>query len=455
MSAPAPEPTESDRRAGRRRAVWRWHFFAGLFVAPVVLVLSITGGLYLFQKEITRWWNADLVIIQPGATPMTLQSQESLVLTAFPGATIHQVGMPLRADEASVWSLETRDGAARDVYVDPYRGHVVGDRDSTTQPMSIVAKLHGTLLAGQAGSYLVELVACWTLIMLVTGIYLWWPERWKWRGVAVPRLDEGVRTRRRDLHAIPAMLVSLVVGFLVITGLPWSAFWGVQFAKLGAVMPWVAPSPNFSAPPALAGRVEDPHAVHREKESLPWPVQQMETPSALGAGDAGVALVDRRLAALDLSYGPGVRVFYPESDTGVYTVSYVPMKAQGQRTLYLDPSNGGVLADIGWRDYSPAAKAVEWGVMAHMGKQLGRGNQIFNLVIVLTLIAAAVLGIYMWWERRPPGTLGAPALRPGDSLPPAMAIALVTIGVLFPFAGATMLLVLFLGQVLRTLRNAG
>ena len=39
-------------RPGLHRSVWRWHFYAGLFVAPVLLVLALTGAIYLFSTEI-------------------------------------------------------------------------------------------------------------------------------------------------------------------------------------------------------------------------------------------------------------------------------------------------------------------------------------------------------------------------------------------------------------------
>ncbi|HUO68329.1 MAG TPA: PepSY domain-containing protein, partial [Gammaproteobacteria bacterium] len=34
------------------RAVWRWHFYAGLLVLPFLSLLAVTGGLYLFKPEI-------------------------------------------------------------------------------------------------------------------------------------------------------------------------------------------------------------------------------------------------------------------------------------------------------------------------------------------------------------------------------------------------------------------
>jgi hypothetical protein len=34
------------------RAVWRWHFYAGLLVIPFLMALAITGCIYLFDDEI-------------------------------------------------------------------------------------------------------------------------------------------------------------------------------------------------------------------------------------------------------------------------------------------------------------------------------------------------------------------------------------------------------------------
>ncbi|HEY0115551.1 MAG TPA: PepSY-associated TM helix domain-containing protein, partial [Allosphingosinicella sp.] len=34
--------------------MWRWHFYAGLIVLPVLVWLAVTGGLYLYKPEIER-----------------------------------------------------------------------------------------------------------------------------------------------------------------------------------------------------------------------------------------------------------------------------------------------------------------------------------------------------------------------------------------------------------------
>lgn len=38
--------------SGAYRAVWRWHFYAGLLVLPFLMLMALTGGLYLFKAEI-------------------------------------------------------------------------------------------------------------------------------------------------------------------------------------------------------------------------------------------------------------------------------------------------------------------------------------------------------------------------------------------------------------------
>lgn len=42
-------------RTALYRTVWRWHFYAGLFVVPMVLILALTGTAYLFKPQVDRW----------------------------------------------------------------------------------------------------------------------------------------------------------------------------------------------------------------------------------------------------------------------------------------------------------------------------------------------------------------------------------------------------------------
>jgi uncharacterized iron-regulated membrane protein len=445
------------------RAVWRWHFYAALWTAPLLIVLTLSGAIYLFDREIDAWWNRSMqtVALAPGLAPLPLARQEAIVKAAHSGAAVLRVRLPFAADEATIWTVRKEDGPAQDVFLDARRGRITGTADPSLQPTNPVRKVHGTFFCGEIGSHVVELVACWTLVMMTTGIWLWWPRKWKARGVFVLRLAAGGRRMWRDLHAIPSIFLAGFVILLVLTGLPWSAFWGTQFARLGEVVPFIAPSPNFHAPPEADGKpANDPHAMHKAMAmapadpKLPWTIRHSQMPPGAGSGPAGIAQVEALLPRLDRAhFGEGVRIIYPQGPEGVFTVSYVPDKAEGQRTLYLDPGSGRVLANVGWADYSPVAKAVEWGVMTHLGRQYGIANQLTNLAVCLMLMASVSAGLVLWWRRRPRGQLGAPALQPGDRTPGVIKALLAVLAVLFPLVGATMLPVLAWGQMRRQSRR--
>lgn len=436
---------ERTRGTGAYRSVWRWHFYAGLFSAPLLIVLTLTGAIYLFDREIDGWWNRDMQTVAASGTMLPLAAQEAAVLRAFPDAVIGRVRLPHNAGEAAVWNVRLPGGTAQDVYLDPYRGIVTGAADPALQPTVIVRDLHGNLMGGEIGSHIVELVACWTLVMLATGVWLWWPRRWKLRGVVVPRLSATGRRFWRDLHAIPATVNALLVALLVLTGLPWSAFWGQQFARIGESVPFVAPSPNFKAPPTVVpGAAADEHAMHDpDAAKLPWTIRQMPMPHGSGGHGVGIAEIEQLLPRLHRErFGGGVRIFYPTKPGGVFTISYVPDKAAGQRTIHVDPGTGVILDDIGWENYSPVAKAVEWGVSLHVGREYGLANQLANLAVCLVLVGSVVAGIVLWWRRRPEGELAAPITHADDRLPPVVVGMIAALAVLFPLVGASLLLVL-------------
>ncbi len=78
-----------------------------------------------------------------------------------------------------------------------------------------------------------------------------------------------------------------------------------------------------------------------------------------------------------------MRIFYPATEKDVFKINYVPDKAQGQQTLYIDPASGELLDDIGWQRYSALAKVVEWGTMTHLGLADGSVESVVELHVLL------------------------------------------------------------------------
>src|SRR3546814_18429965 len=87
----------------------------------------------------------------------------------------------------------------RDVFVSP-RGEVLGSIAPDRRLMAWVRSIHGQLLLGKRGSWLVELAASWAIVLVLSGLYLWWPRGRGFAGVVWPRLKGGRRRFWRELH---------------------------------------------------------------------------------------------------------------------------------------------------------------------------------------------------------------------------------------------------------------
>ncbi len=166
---------ESDHPSASRswpdyRAVWRWHFYAGLFCIPFVVVLSISGSIYLFKTEIESWIDRPYDRLEVGGQPASAADQVRAALAAVPGSTLNSYELPPAADSA-VRVLVSRDGKATRVYLHPESLDVLKTVADDDRFMRVLFRLHGELLMGNRGSAMVELAASWAIVMILTGLY--------------------------------------------------------------------------------------------------------------------------------------------------------------------------------------------------------------------------------------------------------------------------------------------
>jgi len=172
----APEPAPRPPRPGRRpsgakpsggglfRAVWRWHFFASFVVVPVLLVLAVTGLIYLFRFQLEPLLHPDLMKAEPSATQQLAQpysAQLAAVRSAYPDATVVSLAEPREEGRSTVFSVVMPDGEGRDVFVDPFAVEVLGSMDPDTTLSGTAVRLHADLMAGRVGDAVMELGACW------------------------------------------------------------------------------------------------------------------------------------------------------------------------------------------------------------------------------------------------------------------------------------------------------
>ena len=429
---------------------WRWHFYAGLFVIPFMIMLALTGIVYLFKPQLDQLMYPELLNVQPVGTPLSADQQLARLQQALPQAEVSQYLPPATA-ESSAQFVAQLDGRKTNLFLDPYSGVLLGQQDAADNLQAIARALHGELLIGTVGDRLIELAAGWGIVLVVSGLYLWWPRGQGGAGVLWPRLSARGRLLWRDLHAVSGFWGSALLLFMLLTGMTWTGFWGVQFAGAWNHFPaamWdavpqsnvQARSLNTATAQTVAWAVEntplpqsDPHAGHRG-HALPG---ASASPERIGLQ----LVVD---TASRLGVQPGYSISFPGDEKGVFTVALFADDPRNDATLHLDQYSGEVLADVRWADYGLVARAVETGVMLHEGKLFGLANQLIMLLVCLLILLGSVSGLVMWWKRRPHGRFGVPPLRHDLPLWKGGVAIMFGLGLLFPLVGASLLLMLAL-----------
>jgi uncharacterized iron-regulated membrane protein len=423
------------------RAIFRLHFYAGLIVAPFVLILAITGAIYLFNTEIEDAAHPDWRFVHTQGAHLAPERLVNGAIDAFPGARPTRIDLPTAPNRTAMVFLTPENGAPFRVYVDPVSGQALGSFVYTQTLVGWADLMHGELLLGDAGDLIVELAACWAIVMVLTGLYLWWPRSAnRLFGVFLPRFGAG-RLFWRDLHAVGGVWISLLLLFLLITGLPWSNTWG---ANLDRVMnqAGIGYPASYRAHVDHAATASNP-TLSQTNPGVPWTLAQAPAPHSdhaahmpmapISVGEAGRIFAQHGLTT-------AYRLVYPRDAHDVFTAYAYPDRPEGQRTIHLDQYSGAVLNDVRFADYGVGAKAVEWGVQLHMGNYFGLPNQLLMLLAAFGAALLSVTGPIMWLMRRKTG-LGAPNSLSSGKFVWAVALLLAGLGVVFPALGLTALTV--------------
>ncbi|WP_037772600.1 PepSY-associated TM helix domain-containing protein [Streptomyces sclerotialus] len=425
-----------------RPLVLRLHFYAGLLIAPFLLVAAVTGLLYAGSLQAEKIVYAHELRTEPGDSVLPLSRQVDAALREHPEGTLTAV-RPSDGPGATTRVILDAPGLADDnslaVFVDPYTGEVRGALESYGSSGALPLRatldhLHRDLLLGEPGRLYSELAASWLWVVALGGVLLWLGRR------RAARRLRGTTGRRRTLswHGTVGLWSAVGLVALSATGLTWSAYAGEHIGRVQDALGGATPAVSTEIPGAAETPGTD-HGAHAGHES------HAGHEGHAGHGGTGA----RPLAGLDATLrtarqegldGP-VEVRVPTAAAPAYVVQQTDKEwPERLDSIAVDPASGRVTDRLDFADHPLLAKATRWGIDLHMGLLFGLANQVALAALMVALILLILWGYRMWWQRRPrrdPGCRGGRAY-------PRGAWRQVPVSVLLPMAAVAALVGWFL-----------
>lgn len=424
---PAPSAAPKSPLAALRPLVLRLHFYAGVLVAPFLLVAAVTGGLYAASFQVEKVLYADETTVPVGDRKLPVSEQVAAARQTHPEGTVSAV-RPSPADDASTRVMLSGvagidDNKTLAVFVDPYTAKVRGSLEQygSTGALPVrtwIDEFHANLHLGETGRLYSELAASWLWVISGGGLVLWSGRR------RARRRLRGTTGRRRTLSLHGSVGVWAAAGFFFLsaTGLTWSAYAGAHIDTLRTEL--------HQATPAISAAAGD-HGGHGE-----------DGEEVTGGGSATEGDLDKILAAARAEgLGDPVEIVPPADEATAYVVRQVQREwPTKQDAVAVDPVTAEVTDTLRFADFPVLAKLTRWGIDAHTGILFGPVNQLLLVTLALALVVLILWGYRMWWQRGRGSSFGRPLPRgawqqvPPQLLVPALA-AVAVLGYFVPLLG--------------------
>lgn len=356
--------------------VWT-HRWLGLTVGVIFTIISISGSLLLFQSQFFEWAHGELI---PDRLSARVSSIDQWVRNAR-GAVPHLRG-PIAIWAPHVEHNLTRAGMLvfdgqqpgglghmgfAGVLVAPETGAVLGVIDIDRSPAYAPLFLHRDLWAGTVGRAVSGLIAIGSLVLLVLGIYLWWPGSAQIARKLWPRPMRRTLARARPLHdwvgiwAFPLLVVLTATGLYLVRPT------------------WLAPVLTIAAGPKQSSEA---HAV---------------------ACGAPIGFDEAIARATSLVPGGEWKAIYPAGGPQRWEIAFATHgdEAMHREThVVADLSCGTVRVDATPGTRSRREATEMWLIGLHDGTAFGAAGPVIVSLTGLLPLVLTWSGVRMWLRRR-------------------------------------------------------
>ena len=341
------------------------HLWLGLVAGAFIAILAVTGSIMAFETELERALHPHRSYVTPQGERLSLAQIAAAVQRAYPNDTIGAFVVATRPNFSYEVGLQRAD-----VFVNPYTAEILGEQTAPDW-LNTVHQLHTHLLLPRRphdiGGKITSAAAVVLLLMLLSGLYLWWPlkrVRVTWRGAAL-------RTTWFDIHNTTGVLALVFLLALATTGLVigFESVTTPLFYKMTRSQPTPRPNPRVAVI-AGATSITPDSALVLARAALPG-----AAPFLINVAGPGEAYV--------------VRARYPEDRT-----------PGGRSLIVLNPYSGKVLFAEGSRGAPAGTRLVTANRALHTGDMFGIPGKILVSLASLAALAQVLTGLTMWLKRR-------------------------------------------------------
>jgi len=236
--------TKSKNKKSRLRRISDWlHLWLGIASGLIVLMLGVTGCMYVFQKEITELIHRKAYFVDVPSNPKTLplsllqtnaekalgnQKKISFISTHKTPERAWEFGTYKAGDPKAFWYFDSVDYYDL-VLVNPYTGKVTLVADHKYEFFAVVKMIHWSLLINHPiGQQIIGWSTFIFVFLLISGMVMWWPKNLK-----KSNFDKSFKVKWKakfkrinyDMHNVLGFYVMLICLMLALTGLVWAFQW--------------------------------------------------------------------------------------------------------------------------------------------------------------------------------------------------------------------------------------
>ena len=384
-----------------RSFIFWCHLVAGVFAGVVVLIMSVTGVLLTYQRQITLWADTHELHAPPPAPGAQRLAPQALLERV----TRSEKGKPTAVTWRSAVDapVQVAFGRERTVFASAYTGEVLGQGGTGVRAFfRKVTDLHRWLGAGEEKRDLGKMItgACNLafLFIVVSGVYLWWPRNWNRAALRnITWFRGGLRAKARDFnwHNTIGFWSAVPLFVVVLSGVVISYRWA------GDLVYRVA----GESPPAPTGGGEGARPAGAEGARAAGPG------GARGEGRGGGGVSAAALAGADAAWPrvlgrvPGWKIITFQIPRGPDApLAFGIDRGNGgephkRATLTLDRATG---REVKWEPFAATSLGRRLrGILrfAHTGEVLGLFGQTIAGIVSLGAAVLVYTGLMLSWRR--------------------------------------------------------